>query len=82
MSDEDILASLELEFSDTEMSVDNIVVVSEMKTLEIVDLLDSLNSTLFEMRQAINPTTQVARDMHSLRNACQVELTKRLANDS
>ena len=55
----------------------DIIDVTKMSISELVDKLDELNEKLFEMHEALNPRTQEARDMHSLRNALQVELSKR-----
>jgi len=56
---------------------EDIVDVSKMSIEELVDKLDELNTELFDMGEALKPITQESRDMHSLRNAIQVEIFKR-----
>jgi hypothetical protein len=56
---------------------EDIIDVSTMSIEELVDKLDELNTELFDMGEALKPTTQESRDMHSLRNAIQVEIFKR-----
>ena len=54
--------------------------VEDLSTLSSVVLgnrVATITQTLLEMGQALNPVTQAARDLHSERNACQVELRKR-----
>ena len=73
MSDDfdDIVSGLDFDIPE------DIIDVSQMSIEELLEKLDYLNETLFEMNEALNPKTQNARDMHSLRNAVQVELSKR-----
>ena len=56
---------------------DDVIDVSKLDILTLTSMLDDLNEKLFEMGQALRPATQEARDMHSLRNAVQVELASR-----
>ena len=77
MSD-DIFRQFEEQFYDIYISENDVTVVTDMSTGELVDKIHSITSELFEMREAVNPKTQIARDLHSLRNACQVELSKRV----
>ena len=51
--------------------------VSELSIEELLYQFDQLNDELFELEQALNPTTQKARDLHSLRSAIYVEIQKR-----
>jgi hypothetical protein len=55
----------------------DIVDVSKMSIYDLLSEYDDLNIELFNMGEAINPVTQKARDLHSKRNAIQVELKKR-----
>ena len=73
MSDDfdDIISGLDFDVPE------DVIDVSTMSIEELLNKLDYLNETLFEMHEALNPQTQEARDMHSLRNAVQIELSKR-----
>jgi hypothetical protein len=51
--------------------------VTKLDTQELLTQFDELNDELFEMEQALRPTTQRARDLHSLRSAIYVEIQKR-----
>jgi hypothetical protein len=51
--------------------------VTKLDIQELLTQFDELNDELFEMEQALRPTTQRARDLHSLRSAIYVEIQKR-----
>lgn len=61
----------------TEPDKEEVLDVSTLSTSELLDMFYHLNLELFEHGQALKPTTQEARDKHSLRNAIQVELASR-----
>lgn len=75
MNEDDLFAALEADMQNLDTS--NIIDVSKLSILEIADKIAEVTNTLFEMREAIIPRSQKARDLHSLRNALQVELSKR-----
>lgn len=56
---------------------DEVVSVTDLSTSELLEMVADLTQELLEMHQGIRPKTQEARDKHSLRNACQVELRSR-----
>jgi len=68
----DIVNNLEIEDD-----VKNVVDVSKLTTFDLLSKFDDINNQLFELNQAINPTTQTARDLHSLRSAIYVEIQNR-----
>jgi hypothetical protein len=51
--------------------------VTKLDIQELLTQFDELNDELFEMEQALRPTTQRARDLHSLRSAIYLEIQKR-----
>lgn len=51
--------------------------VTKLDIQELLTQFDELNDELFEMEQALSPTTQRARDLHSLRSAIYLEIQKR-----
>lgn len=77
MSDEhaDLFGQLEdvFEVVDSEGVED----LSTLNTIILANRVSSITELLLEMGQAIRPETQAARDLHSERNACQIELRKR-----
>jgi len=77
MKFEEIIENL---LSDGEIEVDipeDVLDVSKMSIQELVEIFDDLNQKLFEIGEALNPTNQTSRDMHSLRNAVKLELSMR-----
>ena len=74
MSDpfDDIVNGLDISVDQTE-----IVDVSRMDTVALIELKQDLDNELMDSEQALRPVTQDSRDAHSLRNAVQVELAKR-----
>jgi hypothetical protein len=70
----DIINGLdELKLDDSE----NVVDVTKLTIAELLSKFDELNNDLFELGEAMNPVSQKARDMHSLRSAIYVEIQKR-----
>ena len=55
----------------------NIIDVTQLSTYDLLSKFDDINNMLFERNEAINPTTQEARDLHSLRSAIYVEIQNR-----
>ena len=70
---DDIINGIEIEVDETE-----IVDVSRMDTVALIELKQDLDNHLMDSEQALRPITQDSRDAHSLRNAVQVELAKRM----
>lgn len=56
---------------------EDVVDVSTMTNEELLNQGSDILEELLKAGQAINPTTQWARDKHSLRNAIQIEIRKR-----
>lgn len=59
--------------------------VINVRTLATVDLIrrfDNLTQALLDCEEFLDPRTQEARDMHSLRNALDVELQRRFRDPS
>lgn len=52
--------------------------VSKLDTPSLAAMQSDIEDELYEMGQALRPETQRARDLHSRRNAVQVELNKRI----
>ena len=79
MNDND-LENLFSELEDIFNDVENDESVVNLQTLDTVSLMDKVNGitqTLLEMGEALHPKTQEARELHSERNACQLELVRR-----
>lgn len=51
--------------------------LSKLSSVILGNRVAAITQMLLEMKQALHPETQAARDLHSERNACQVELRKR-----
>jgi hypothetical protein len=51
--------------------------VTKLDVEELLTQFDELNDELFEMGEALRPTTQRSRDLHSLRSAIYLEIQKR-----
>ena len=67
----DIVHSLEID------EPEDLVDVTKLSVQELLSKFDDINEELFEIGQALKPTTQQARDLHSLRSAIYVEIQKR-----
>ena len=67
----DIVHSLEID------EPKDLVDVTKLSIQELLSQFDNINEQLFEMGQALKPTNQEARDLHSLRSAIYVEIQKR-----
>ena len=68
----DIVKDLDINIDDE--SVEDI---SKLQTVEIMLRIDDIERELFETQQALHPSNQRSRDLHSLRNALQIELRRR-----
>lgn len=56
---------------------EDVIDVTKMSLLDLLSEYDDINLELFKMDEALKPVTQKARDLHSKRNAIQIELRKR-----
>lgn len=61
-----------------DFDIEDVVDVTKLSTLQLVELKESIETSLFERMAALNPHDQESRDLHSLRNAVQVELSTRI----
>lgn len=75
MPNDDVFAGLEGIFDS--VTEDEVVSVKDLSSPELMDMVHELTQELLEMKEGIYPRSQEARDKHSLRNACQVELRNR-----
>jgi|694.fasta_scaffold118549_5 hypothetical protein len=55
----------------------DLIDVSKLSIQDLLSQFDDINNRLFEMGQALKPSNQEARDLHSLRSAIYVEIQKR-----
>lgn len=69
----DIVNSIEIDIE----CIDDVVDVTTLSISELVSKFDEINESLFDLGQALRPTTKEARDLHSLRSAIYVEIQKR-----
>lgn len=74
MTDEDLFAQLEGVFDGVEDDVEDLTLLDSPT---LVERISFLTQQLLAMGEGLHPTTQTARDAHSERNACQVELRRR-----
>jgi hypothetical protein len=72
---EDIFAQMAGQLAD--ISVPDEQKVTDMATLQLADRLSEIDHELVDRKELLNPTTQEARDLHSLRGAIIVEMKKR-----
>lgn len=56
---------------------DDIINVSKLADIELSDIYRKTVDELFVLHEALAPTTQKGRDLHSLRTALLVELSAR-----
>lgn len=75
MTDDDVFAGLEGLFDDVD--AEGVQSVKDMTTGQLLDMIVDLTEQLLNDSQGLRPNTQEARDAHSFRNACQVELRSR-----
>lgn len=59
----------------------DVVDVTKLSTEDLLNLRHELDEELLNGSEMLNPHTQEGRDRHSLRNAVQLELKKRLIDD-
>ena len=67
-----LVKDIEIDFDYSE--IENI---KELTTEDIVDRIQDIEYRLFSSSQALHPSNQESRDLHSLRNALQIELRRR-----
>ena len=70
---EDIVSGLEFDELDTTDVVD----VSKLNIKELLEVITTADEMLLDASQAVRPREQWARDLHSLRNAAQIEYRRR-----
>lgn len=75
VDDNDVFAGLEGLFDDVDES--DIINVKTMTINQLLDAIVDLTEELLNASQGLRPNNQEARDAHSLRNACQIELRSR-----
>lgn len=74
-NEEDLFAQLTEVFEAVDKEgVENLQLVD---TYTLLTRVSDLTDQLMALKQALRPHTQEARDIHSARNACQVELRRR-----
>lgn len=74
---EQMSAQLDIDVDSIEAEV---VPVTSYSTEILVQMMYALEKELFEMGEALRPTSSLAREKHSLRNSIQVELQVRLGD--
>jgi len=62
---------------DIQVDHESVEDISKLETVEIMLRIDDIETELFQSQQALHPSNQRSRDLHSMRNALQVELRKR-----
>lgn len=70
---DDIVSGLEFDELDTTDVVD----VSKLNIKELLEVITTADEMLLDASQAVRPREQWARDLHSLRNAAQIEYRRR-----
>ena len=55
----------------------DVIDVTKLSNVELADKLIEVESTIRDNAWILHPNTQHSRDLHSLRNAIQIEMTKR-----
>lgn len=69
---DDIVSGLEFDLDTTD-----VVDVSKLNIKELLEIITTADELLLDASQAVRPREQWARDLHSLRNAAQIEYRKR-----
>ena len=69
----EIVNGLDIEIENPHLIQD----VTTLDTEEIMTQIFEIEQELFGMGQALHPSNQKSRDLHSMRNALQIELRKR-----
>ena len=72
---EDIVGGLTAEFEDIDTA--EIVDVTKLSIKDLLEIIATADEMLLDASQAVRPSEQWARDLHSLRNAAQIEYRKR-----
>lgn len=75
MSEDDLFAQLEDVFD--AVDAENVVDLTKLDMMSLRDRFVDIEDRLKELEQVLWPHTQEARDLHSERNAIQVELSRR-----
>ncbi len=68
----DFFEALEIDVDETDF-----INVKELSGMDLLDLYYTQDRILIELGQVLHPVTQEARDAHSLRGACKIELVHR-----
>ena len=80
---EDDLSGFESQFNDEIFDgLDEIIDVSTLEWQEIISLSEEANQKLIQGGQALAPKDQWARDAHSFREACRVQLQRRIGGQN
>lgn len=74
VSDDDILAGLEFE---EDVDTSDVVDLSKKTNQELMFIMVSAREALKDMGERLHPTSQEARDLHSIHYACKIELSNR-----
>ena len=81
---DEIVSGLDLDTTIPELGIDladiemeGVYSITEVSDTELADLRQTLTDMLLDREEFMRPTTQEARDMHSLRNAVEVEMRQR-----
>lgn len=56
---------------------DSIVNVTVLTDIDLIDRYQEILEEILQRKEALNPTTDTGRDLHSARTACLVEMAKR-----
>jgi hypothetical protein len=75
MDEDDLFAQLENEIGPVDTSND--IDVTQLNIAELIDFRTYIENLLFGQKQALNPTRQDSRDLHSLLVAVKVEIARK-----
>lgn len=70
-----MFADLETQFDEPDLG--GTVDLAGLRTDELLDRFEDTRETLLTIGQMLNPTTAEARELHSIRAACLIEMRKR-----
>ncbi len=77
MTEIDEEKALFAQLEDVLSQVEEVENLQEWTSVNLANKYYEITEILMEIGQALRPETQVARDLHSERNACQIELRRR-----
>ena len=77
MNEQNEIDMFESMVKDIQFDTDDVVDVTKLSIESLMDNLVDLQTQLLDSGEALHPSTQESRDMHSLRNSIQIELRKR-----